>query len=99
MMSNFPRLPRALPSAVAGACLLAVLAGCSSQPGAPLIGAKSTPPVPTPTTGNAVRSDGYPNPLVDPVSVEGTPLTAAEQVQLQAELEAERDSAQARASF
>lgn len=99
MVSKFPNVPF-LPSAVlAGTLLLATLAGCSSQPGAPLIGAKSAPAIPSATTGKAVLDNGYPNPLVDPVKVEGTPLTAAEQVQLQTDLEAERESAKARANF
>lgn len=99
MMSKFFNVLPTMPAAVAGILVLAVLSGCSSQPGAPLIGARTAPEVPSPTSGNAVRADGYPNPLVDPVTVEGTPLTAAEQVQLQTDLEAERDSAQARARF
>jgi hypothetical protein len=99
MMSKFSNDLRTVPVAVAGLLFLAALSGCSSQPGAPLIGAKTAPPVPSPTAGNAVRPDGYPNPLVDPVSVEGTPLTAAEQVQLQTDLEAEREAAKARANF
>lgn len=88
-----------------GAALAAVVLGsmllsaCSSTPGAPLLGPKSDPPVPEVTTGNAVRKDGYPNPLVDPVEVPGTPLTAAEQADLQADLERERDATEAQRNF
>lgn len=98
MVINLPNV-KIVSSFAAAAFCVATLAGCSSQPGAPLLGAKSAPPIPEATTGKAVRPDGYPNPLVDPVKVEGTPLTAAEQAQLQADLEAERASAQSRASF
>ncbi|MGX1305927.1 outer membrane murein-binding lipoprotein Lpp [Amorphus suaedae] len=99
MVSKFPNVPFHVSAVLAGTLLLSTLAGCSSQPGAPLIGAKTTPPVPHATTGTAVLKNGYPNPLVDPVTVEGTPLTAAEQVQLQTDLEAEREAAKARANF
>ncbi|MEW5423126.1 hypothetical protein [Amorphus sp. 3PC139-8] len=77
----------------------ALLSACSSTPGAPLLGPKSDPPVPQATTGNATRPDGYPNPLVDPVEVPGTPLTAAEQADLQADLERQRDATQAQRNF
>ncbi|MDQ0316016.1 hypothetical protein [Amorphus orientalis] len=76
----------------------ALVAGCSSTPGAPLIGDGSAV-VPKVGTGNPVRRDGFPNVLVDPVSVEGTPLTAAEQAQVQADLTARRDAAQAQGAF
>lgn len=99
MVINLPNVRIVSSIALATALCAAALAGCSSQPGAPLLGAETAPPISEATTGNAVRRDGYPNPLVDPVKVEGTPLTAAEQAQLQADLEAERASVQARASF
>lgn len=91
------RLPSSVRVATA-ILMAALLAACSSSPGAPLIG-KASAPVPRVTTGNAVEPDGFPNPLVDPVKIEGTPLTAAEQAQLEADLAERRDATRAQANF
>ncbi|WP_018697747.1 hypothetical protein [Amorphus coralli] len=99
MVTIFSNVRTVSSFALAATLAALALSGCSSQPGAPLLGAKSAPPIPAPATDNPVRADGYPNPLVDPVTIDGTPLTAAEQAQLQTDLETQRVSAQARSSF
>jgi len=64
-------------AAFAAAASLAVLAGCTNDPGAVLIPLPERPVAASPAEVPATTSDGYPNVVATPVVVAGTPLEPA----------------------
>ncbi|MEM8664878.1 MAG: hypothetical protein AAGF49_12255 [Pseudomonadota bacterium] len=81
---------------VAGALVLAVpLAGCMTDPAAPLIPTPDRQATVLPTEVRALDPDGYPNVLSDPSPVAGLPRTQRSIAASEAALDAERRASQA----